>query len=152
MTSFGIARGAFFGAAVVVAATMAACSIDTIVEPLDPSPAPSGSSTTEPVPSTTPTTPPTTLADASTPDTSPPKDAGNGKDVIGSPECKAWCDTKVAAGCRACDSLDCAIARGSCDAAERAYLDCQAKTGRFTCTSGGMSIVHNCRRDTTLCN
>jgi len=138
---------------VAIAAAVAACSVDTVVDPFEPGPAPSASSSQKPAPSTTSPAPSASATpDAQAPDAAPPKDAGNGKDVLGSAECKAWCDAKVAAGCRACDTLDCQIARGSCDAAERAYLDCQAKTGRFSCASGGMSIVHNCKRDLSLCD
>lgn len=141
-----LALGALFAAGALVA-----CSVETVTGPLEPSPSSTGTATGTPSSTAVPSAS-ASAADASTADAAPAKDAGNGKDVLGSAECTAWCDAKVAAGCRACDSLDCQIAKGSCDAAERAYLDCQAKTGRFSCTSGGMSIVHSCKRDLTLCD
>ena len=72
-------------------------------------------------------------------------------DITGSSECAAFC-TKLKAACGTCDpSKDCTIPAGSCDTAEKTYLQCEANTGQFTCSSSGWSVVSTCQRDVSAC-
>jgi hypothetical protein len=72
-------------------------------------------------------------------------------DITGSSECGALC-TKLKATCGSCDPVnDCAIPAGSCAQAERTYIQCEAATGQFSCSSSGWAVVSNCQRDVSVC-
>lgn len=146
----------FLGLAAVVSgpAVLIACASD-VTSTGDGAPSPSSSSTetTDPPP-TAPTTAPTSTAPAE-------KDAGTDArdaappptDVAGSAECTAYC-AKMQSQCgKTCTpKSDCAVAKGQCAESTRAFLDCQTTKGQWYCGGDGFSIVHSCKRDTSLCN
>jgi hypothetical protein len=72
-------------------------------------------------------------------------------DITGSNECAAFC-AKVKGACGTCDPAnDCAIPAGSCAQAEKAYLQCEATAGQFSCGSSGWAVVSSCQRDVSVC-
>lgn len=142
-----------------VPALVVACT-STVTPIGDGTPAPTASSTDEtpPAPTTTATAAPTSTAtappekDAGVPDAA--KDSGPPPtDVEGSAECTAYC-AKMKKDCNmtCIPKSDCKIASGQCAASTKDFLDCKTTTGQWHCGSGGFSIVHNCKLDTSLCN
>lgn len=147
-------RNVFVCFSLALAGTVIACS--ATVEPLPmpaPAPSPTTTSTTQP---SDPKPAPTSTS-TSTPDAAPPpdagKDSGNERSIQGSAECKLFCDT-LATECpgQTCGPTKCDVPTGHCAASYKAYLKCQAETGSWSCGSGGYSIIHSCRKDTSLCN
>lgn len=148
----------FLGLVVVgVPGAVLACASET---------SPTGDGTGGPTPSSTttdssnpdPDPPPTTTA--TTPP--PPKDAGTDAakdagppptDVASSAACTAYC-AKMKTECnKTCiPKTDCAIEKGQCAASTEKFLACKTTQGTWYCGGSGFSIVHNCKRDTSVCN
>lgn len=71
--------------------------------------------------------------------------------VAGSSECDAWCNKVRACGSE-CDALEkCKVEAGSCRAAKRASLRCEADKGEWTCIGGGYALSSSCGDFDELC-
>lgn len=75
-------------------------------------------------------------------------------DVVGSPECDAYCDKRLACGypCRDLGKYDCFVEPGKCPAAVKAFLQCQADEGIFDCTPTGFTAISGCKYKYWLCD
>jgi hypothetical protein len=66
--------------------------------------------------------------------------------------CDAYCDAYEAGCGSACDrAAACAPPKGFCAESESAYLACIAESGDFQGGADGCGVVHNCKRDSSLC-
>lgn len=88
-------------------------------------------------------------------------DGTGGDDTSGPAECAdptttEGCDAYCAeywAGCKTeCNRVTaCAPPKGFCAESESAYLACIAETGTFKAGADGCGVVHDCKRDASLC-
>lgn len=74
-------------------------------------------------------------------------------DVKDSAACTSWCGALDAAcGQPKCSpEQDCKIPSGQCAASTEAFLQCQANSGSFSCGADGHTVIHNCKKDPSVC-